>query len=160
MYREKRMTTNIWEAVMAALLLSLLAALVAAGPAVSPYQTNEHIPRPTTMHPRPLAPTPALPWPTFATTRPISPMLYEIRGRPYPVWLNPGAYAVGAPSSPAAILPSLCASSWPFNRKRTPVPRLTAPDPYQMSGLHPRWAAYDPLNRVTPGVRAGCRGWR
>ena len=145
---------------MAALLLSLLPALVVAGSAVSPYQTNDHAPRATILRPRPLGPTPALPWPPSATMRPISPVPYEIRARAYPMWRHPGGYAVGAPSSHAAIPPSPCTSSWPFNRKRALVSRPTAPEPHQMSGVHPPWAAYNPLNRVTPGVRAGCRGWR
>ena len=160
MHREKRMTTKIREAVMAALLLSLLPAMVAADPAVSPYPTNPHIAMPTIMHPRPLVPTPALPWPSSTPMRPISPVPYDIRARPYSLWLHTGGYAAVAPSRPMAVPISPCASSWPFNRKRPFVPRPTAPDPYQMSGVHPRWAAYNPLNRVTPGVRAGCRGWR
>lgn len=160
MLQEKRMTTKIRQVVIAALLLTLLSALVVASPAVGPYQTNDHVLRPTIMRPRPLILTPALPWLSSATLRPISPVPYEIRGHPYPPLLHPGAYTVGAPVSPAAILPSPCRSSWPSHTTRTPVPQPTAPDPYQMSGVLPRWAAYNPLNRVMPGVRAGCGGWR
>jgi len=159
MYRKEQMTTTIREVVMAALLLSLLPARVVAGSAVSPYETNDHTPMPTSLRPRPLVPTPAIPWPASVAGRPISTVPYKIRARPYSPWLHPGAYTVGAPVSPAALLPSPCTSSWPFHRTRAPVPHTTAPDPYQMSGVLPRWAAYDPLNRVMPGVRAGCGGW-
>ncbi len=159
MNREERMNTSIREAVMAALLLSLLPVLVAASPEVSPYQANDYIPRPTIMRPQPLVPTPGLPWPTSATMRPISPVPYGIRGRSYPLRSHPGGHNVGSSASPAAILPSPCTNPWPFHRMRTPVPQPTAPDPYQMSGVHPRRVAYDPLNRAMLGVREGCVEW-
>ena len=159
MYRRERMTTKIPIAVMAALLLSLLPASVAASPAVGPYQTNDHVLRPRIMRPRPLIPTQALPWAPSATMRPISPVPYEIRTRPYPPWLHPGGHIVGALANPAAMLPSPCARSWPVHRTRALVLQPTAPDPYQMSGVHPHRATYDPLNRAMPGVRAGCGDW-
>ena len=56
------------------------------------------------------------------------------------------------------------ASVWERSGKKGTFYEFTVSRSYKgadgKSGYAHTFHAYDPLNRVTPGVRAGCRGWR